>query len=110
MQLKNEIGESPVAAAKRQTILPSEDRIRMTRLYEEVVTRLEEMAMITARTLKLNAGAGSTIRFNPVSPQSRVLELAAVEIVCTDAGSGCYDYSEGACFGIARNVELEVQN
>lgn len=91
-------------AAKEPIILPSEDRIRMARLYEEVLTRLEEMAMITARTLRMNAGAGSTVKFNPLAEEGKV-EFTSVEIVCTAQGCGCYDYREGACFEtIARQV------
>ena len=84
--------------AKDTVILPSEDRIRMTRLYEEVFTRLEEMAMITARALKLDARADYAVKFNPMAEQEK-REFAAVEIVSTLEGSGCYDYREGACFG-----------
>lgn len=83
--------------------------MRMTRLYEEVVTRLEEMAMIAARALKLDAGAGSTIRFNPLAEDSEV-EFGAVGILSTPHGEGCYDYREGVCFGtIARRIESKPQ-
>jgi hypothetical protein len=71
----------------------------MTRLYEEVFTRLEEMAMITARALKLDARAAMAVRFSPVAEQPEK-EFAAVEIVSTTNCTGCYDYGEGACFGI----------
>lgn len=70
----------------------------MTRLYEEVFTRLEEMAMITVRALKLDARADFAVKFNPLAEQDEP-EFAAVEIVSTTEGSGCYDYREGACFG-----------
>ena len=70
----------------------------MTRLYEEVFTRLEEMAMITARALKLDARADFAVKFNPL-PEPVEHEFAVVEIVSTAQGSGCYDYREGACFG-----------
>ena len=71
----------------------------MTRLYEEVFTRLEEMAMITARALRLDARAEMAVKFNPL-PEQKEHEFAAVEIVSTAECSGCYDYREGACFGI----------
>jgi hypothetical protein len=70
----------------------------MTRLYEEVFTRLEEMAMITARALKLDARADLAVKFNPLAEHDKY-EFAAVEIVSTPDCSGCYDYREGACFG-----------
>ncbi len=69
----------------------------MTRLYEEVLTRLEEMSMITARVLKLNSQTDFAVKFNPLSALEEH-EFAAVEIVTTPGGSGCYDYREGVCF------------
>ena len=83
---------------KNTVILPADDRIRMTRLYEEVFTRLEEMAMITARAIKLDARANFAVKFIPLTEQ-KDYEFAAVEIVSTEECSGCYDYREGACFG-----------
>ena len=83
---------------KRPILLPADDRIRMTRLYEEVFTRLEEMAMITTRAIKLDAGSNCAVKFNPL-PEHSGLELAAVEIVSTEEYRGCYDYRTGACFG-----------
>jgi hypothetical protein len=77
----------------------------MTRLYEEVYTRLEEMAMITARALKLEARAELAVRFNPLAEQ-REHEFAAVEIVSAGNCKGCYDYREGACFGIDTQDDL----
>ena len=73
----------------------------MTRLYEEVVTRLEEMAMIVGRTLKIDAGEGSTVLFSPLS-EYRDVEFAAVEILSRGDHAGCYEYREGACFRVAR--------
>jgi hypothetical protein len=81
---------------KDAVILSSDDRNRMTRLYEEVLTRLEEMAMITGRTLKLN-GVGSEVQFNPVTTDER-RDSKAVQIVRTPHTSGCYDYEAGVCF------------
>ena len=69
----------------------------MTRLYEEVSTRLEEMAMITARALQLEARADYAVKFNPLSEQMD-RDLAAVEIVSTPRSRGCFDYRQGACF------------
>src|SRR4051812_20988548 len=85
------------SSMKDAVILSSDDRNRMTRLYEEVLTRLEEMAMITGRTLKLNGGVGSEVKFNPVTTDER-RESRAVEIVRTPHISGCYDYEAGTCF------------
>jgi hypothetical protein len=98
-----------MTAKKEPIILPSEDRIRMTRLYEEVLTRVEEMALITARTLRLDAGAGFTVKFNPVS-ESEDGGFVPVEIVRAPQGHGCYDYREGACFlANARRVDLSQE-
>jgi hypothetical protein len=109
VQLKDEMDRIVAPRAIASIILSSEDRIRMTRLYEEVLTRLEEMAMITARTLKMHASAASTVKFNPIL-EHREFDFAAVEIISTNQGQGCYDYREGACFRtIAPESELEVQ-
>lgn len=82
----------------------------MTRLYEEVLTRLEEMAMITARTLRTGSNAGSVVKFNPVGSDTQV-DFAAVEIVSTPNGHGCYDYRRGACFeSTSRQLDLERKN
>ena len=73
----------------------------MTRLYEEVFTRLEEMAMITARAIKLECRADFAVKFNPLTEQREQHEFAVtpVEIVSTAECTGYYDYREGACFG-----------
>lgn len=67
----------------------------MTRLYEEVLTRLEEMAMITVRALNMDVGDGM-VQFHPLEEAGA--ELNSVAIVCTPHGNGCYDYAEGVCF------------
>jgi hypothetical protein len=82
---------------KNPVILPSEDRNRMSRLYEEVRIRLEEMAMITARTLKINAGRGSEVKFCPI-PSADEIEFEAVELVRAPRGRAGYDYRQGVCF------------
>jgi hypothetical protein len=69
----------------------------MSRLYEEVRIRLEEMAMITARTLRLNADRSSEVKFCPFASGTDN-EVEAVELVHTARGCGCYDYRQGACF------------
>ena len=69
----------------------------MSRLYEEVWVRLEEMAMITARTLKIHGGRGTEISFR-VHESGSEFESEAVELVRTSRGSGCYEYRRGLCF------------
>ena len=69
----------------------------MSRLYEEVRIRLEEMAMITSRTLKIKAGRTSEVRFCSFAPVVES-EFEPVELVRTPGGSGYYDYRQGACF------------
>ena len=68
----------------------------MSRLYEEVRIRLEEMSMITSRTLKRIPGPGSEIRFCPLA--SGTEEFEVVELVRLPRGWICYDYRQGACF------------
>jgi hypothetical protein len=82
---------------KEAVVLCSEDRMRMVRLYEEVQTRLDEMAMIVARTLGLQAGPTAQVKFSPRFADSEVT-ATAVEIVSTPRGCGCYDYTQGTCF------------
>jgi hypothetical protein len=82
----------------RETILlNADDRHRMTRLYEEVLTRLDEMAMITARTLGRPAAVESEVLFSPVLP-GEIETFRGVELVRWPQGSGCYDYGQGSCF------------
>lgn len=68
----------------------------MNRLYEEVVARLEEMGMITARILRLGPSPSYSVKFCPVSEDGA--ELTAAEIVSTPQSSGFYDYRAGACY------------
>src|SRR5678816_1089192 len=83
--------------AKDTVLLSAEDRNRMSRLYEEVRIRLEEMAMITARTLKMNAGRSSEVIFRSFAPTAQV-EFEPVELVRTSERRGFYDYRQGICF------------
>jgi hypothetical protein len=69
----------------------------MTRLYEEVLIRLEEMAMITARVLRLSTGLNGEVLFHPIASCERE-EFRAVEVLRGSQRSGCYDYSQGCCF------------
>ena len=87
----------PVLFVKDPVILSSEDRIRMARLYEEVFTRLEEMAMITTRALKVSARADFAVKFNPAE-RPEGCEFTAVEIVACPDVLGWYDYRAGMCF------------
>jgi hypothetical protein len=89
--------QASTSLAQKTVILPAEDRNRMSRLYEEVRIRLEEMAMITSRTLKLNSGWRAEVRFLPLASGAEV-EFEAVELVCTPQRCGCYDYRQGSCF------------
>ena len=89
--------QASMLLAKETVILPAEDRNRMSRLYEEVRIRLEEMAMITSRTLKLNSGRRAEVRFLPLASGAEV-EFEAVELVCTSQRCGGYDYRQGSCF------------
>ena len=87
----------PMLLTNKLVILPAEDRNRMARLYEEVRIRLEEMSMITARTLRINSGGGRQVKFCPLASGADV-EVEAVELFRAPHGHGCYDYRQGACF------------
>ena len=89
--------KSPMLLAKDTVLLSAEDRNRMSRLYEEVRIRLEEMAMITARTLKMSGGRSSEVRFRSFAPAAEI-EFEPVELVRTSERSGFYDYRQGICF------------
>jgi hypothetical protein len=82
---------------KRPVVLSLEDRSRMARLYEEVRIRLEEMAMIAARNLKMNSGWDAEVQFVAHAPET---EVEAVELIRTARGCGCYDYRLGECFEV----------
>jgi hypothetical protein len=69
----------------------------MIRLYEEVRTRLEEMAMITGRTLGLDPEAVLDVRFSRLTARGSG-ESNAVELIRGVMTSGCYDYNRGVCF------------
>jgi hypothetical protein len=78
-------------------VLSVEDRNRMSRLYEEVRTRLEEMVMIGARTLRLTIECRSDAEFTLPFVEGEP-EFGAVAIVRISRGYLCYDYSQGVCF------------
>jgi len=87
-------------------LLNSEERHRMTRLYEEVLTRLEEMAMITARNLGMPAAVAGEVLFHPIA--SRLAGgFHAVEVLRGSLGSGCYDYAQGSCFEFNPQLQKE---
>jgi hypothetical protein len=78
--------------------LSSEDRARMARLFEEVESRLHEMARIAARTLNRDTSPGYEIKFNPhPSKQTDEPGPVDIEIICDEHGCICYDYREGIC-------------
>ena len=84
---------------KRARLNP-EDRERMRLLSAEVRTRLQEMASIFSRTLDRPLDGNASIKFAPrvaetSSPESE--RGTQVEIVCSDAGCGCYVDPPGLC-------------
>jgi hypothetical protein len=85
--------------------LSSEDSVRMRRLYEEVVGRLEEMSLIIARTLGKSPRDRARIVFNYQLTSSehvrppRELRLKGTELIVYDDGScACHDYDEEMCY------------
>jgi hypothetical protein len=90
----------------QDVLLHAEDRYRMTRLYEEVLTRLEEMALITGRTLGLGPGTVFDIRFSRLAAPGSG-ESEAVELIRGGMTSGCYDYHRGVCFHLETVSAIE---
>ncbi|MDN7671326.1 hypothetical protein QZM22_02015 [Burkholderia oklahomensis] len=88
--------------------LSDEDRARMEKLYEEVSGRLREMALITARNLRLSTTKKMDVLFFPPNTAhksgSKPVEAAkpivfeGTEIICSSSGCGCYDFDAGVCY------------
>jgi len=91
---------------KQQRIkLSTNDRQRMTRLFEEVSGHLEEMSLIVGRNLRLALDSSKVVKFSPLTPPATkrgrapaVIRLKGATIVCTPTGCGCYDNDTGICF------------
>jgi hypothetical protein len=82
--------------------LQSEDRARMQRLSEEVRGRLEEMALITTRTLGVDKKDGARVQFLPVQLRPDESGNGTVLQVLSPADEGfecvCYKDPPGICF------------
>ena len=85
-------------AAMTGVELSVEDRQRMRRLTEEVRGRLEEMALITARTLGVPLTPGSVRKFVPVPAATDQAHVVHVEIIDNPDGThGCYtEFDDGS--------------
>jgi hypothetical protein len=83
---------------KRNALAPA-DRERMQRLSEEVRGRLQEMALITARTLGVAFDKDTAVKFVPVEVKAaNELGVAMnIEIICGPGGCGCYVDPPGIC-------------
>jgi len=91
--------------APQEIPLTTEDKVRMARLYEEVCSRLQEMALITGRTLGMSTdNLDYTFRrlknTGQAAPQlDALIRFQGIEIICSPTGGcGCYDYDAGICF------------
>jgi len=101
-------------APEKAARLSPEDRSRMQRLYEEVESRLQEMASIGtravveknpdfAKALRKETGKG-TLLFEPVHKQpakgalGMKLDMQGIEIICYASGCVAYDYDLGICY------------
>jgi hypothetical protein len=78
--------------------LSTEDRQRMRRLTEEVRGRLEEMALITARTLGVPLSPDAVRKFVPVAAEADRPHVVHVEIIDNPDGThGCYtEFEDGS--------------
>jgi hypothetical protein len=84
---------------RKQTALAPADRERMQRLSEEVRGRLQEMALITTRTLGISMDRDTVVKFAPVETRADDDPgvVTNIEIVCGPAGCGCYVDPPGIC-------------
>ncbi len=91
---------------RQRAALRLEDRERMQRLSEEVRGRLQEMALITARTLGIDLDSDTVVKFVPLKVDRASLGQEpglgeepgqTIEIVCGPAGCGCYVDPPGIC-------------
>ncbi|WP_309680740.1 hypothetical protein [Polaromonas sp.] len=79
---------------RKQFDLKPDDAARMVRLAEEVRARIEEMAMIFARTVGVPLTSDMVRKFCPSEAMMRWPQ-PDIEIVCTSDGKcGCFDYRE----------------
>jgi hypothetical protein len=96
---------------KATTPLSAEDRTRAIRLQEEIVGRLEELSLITARTLGQSASAPASFTFTRVfngsSNRPNEAELAVARQaaedyilikICDGSTCGCYEDPPGICY------------
>ena len=82
---------------RKQVCLKPDDRIRMARLHEEVVGRLEEMTLIMSRNLggEFHAPAESAVvRFPGIDRDGHVAARMRHFMPCN---WGCYDWETGVC-------------
>jgi hypothetical protein len=91
------------------TVVPlsQEDRVRMAQLHEEVQSRLEEMARMTAQTLTMEF-RNATVHFKYPEPSGGVPALLRqCGVICWsgDGGCACYDYNRGVCYPCRVDVE-----
>jgi hypothetical protein len=85
----------------QKTKLPSEDLARIARLYEEAMSRLHEIALITERVTKKPIGRQYVIRLDSSGSTqgSRAqIEFKGVEYIYQNGKCvGTYDHDAGTC-------------
>lgn len=92
----------------KKVSLSREDRSRMDRLFEEVRTKLHEIALIGTRVMtrddpefaKLVKQGTPVLQFTPRAKPRSALALEGTEFICYGSGEGmclCYDYDAGVC-------------
>ena len=68
----------------------AEDQYRIARLYEEISSRLEEIALIGARVTGTTLTRDALRKFAPNPPTTHYVDDVDVEIVCGPTGTcGC---------------------
>lgn len=81
----------------------ADDRARMTKLYAEVVTRIEEMARITARTLNLSSQSpvqrATLIIPSGEEPGTPQVPSTIIELLSVGGGTICWQDPPGLCCG-----------
>jgi|GEM_PF-5296638 len=90
-------------AMQKRVALAPEDGVRMRRLSEEISVRIQEMALIFARTVDLKLGPEVALKFAPRQaaqahlPPGPPVDVDIEIFDLPDGTSCCYDYINQVC-------------